>query len=190
MIPLSPAFLITTASSYTGQGEDPHGTSRGRFVDAVLRQVGAPAAALDAQCSTRWDTAFVHYAGFWSHYDVRRGNSSWPLPPLLDPEALHEHATAVGATAREPQAGDVFLLATPRTGRHIRAGIVVEVERRREHPHYETGYECVTIEGDTNACMELGGGQVLRHRRLLAPTVDTIVRWVELKKRAIVPVAA
>ena len=202
MIPLTPAFLINTASSYAGQGDDAHGTSRGRFVDAVLRMVelvaSTPAqraqqAQLAQQAPKRrayWDTAFVHYAGFWSHYDVRRGNSTWPLPPVADPVALYEYAASADALAAEPEPGDVFIVVTPRKFRPIRSGVVVAVEDRRPHSHYGPAYECITIEGDTNSCMELGGGQVLRHRRVLTPRIDPIIRWVLLKKQAIIPEAA
>src|SRR5688500_7819128 len=105
MVPLSPFLLIATAQAFVGQGADSE-TRRGRLVRSMCDRVGDPKAE-------RWSAAFVHHAGYWSHYGVRGGSSSWPLPATNDPHELEQFAQESDIFAIEPRAGDVFLHWSP-----------------------------------------------------------------------------
>src|SRR5690349_24512355 len=56
---------------------------------------------------------FVHFAGFWSHFEVEDHRSLWPLPPSMGMRELLDFVDERGATASSPLAGDVFLLGSP-----------------------------------------------------------------------------
>ena len=179
MIPLSPVLLVQVAQALAGNGEDHPGRSRGRLVHRFLREAGVEGGA--AGGDVPWHTAFVHYAGYWSHFDQRSATSSWPLPISASCHALALFAAQAGVLAEHPVEGDLFLLWGPAEKAFIRAGIVVELDGTGENLNGEPWTKCVTIEGDTNPVRAARGGETLRHARLLsAERGDRFVRWTAL----------
>ena len=177
MIPLTPALVIATANAFVGLG------TKLALEECFLREVWAGAKAASV---LRWDTAFVHHVGYWSHYHHKAKQSSWPLPPTATPPELAQIAAARDALVDDPMPGDLFLLWSPAREEFLRTGIVVEVGKKRRKDLDGSRYrECVTIEGDTDPTMARGGGAVLRHeRRLSSARTDRFVRWTALDARA------
>ena len=85
-IPLTPALLVATVNAFVGLGEDRGrrtGSPQGELVECFLREVrgriraeggngtncanGATGSS-DSTDLVPWDAAFVHHAGYWSHY--------------------------------------------------------------------------------------------------------------------------
>ena len=133
---------------------------------------------------TRWDVALVSYVGYWSHYDQRMCKSSWPLPATADADELVQFAAVSGATRERPLAGDIYCMRSPQTGRYVRCGVVIEVERLDKLPTGEQRFTCSTIEGDCRADESSAGGKVLRTQRLLIPAMgDLFIRWTALDDR-------
>jgi hypothetical protein len=176
MIPLTPAFLIAAAGGYIGVREE-GGNNRGQLVELFLR-------ASDAKPGQPWCAAFVHYVGFWSHYDHVLHRSFWPLPRTASCWVLGEFARRHGILAREPQPGDVFLVFDPGRQRFAHTGIVVSVLASEQRPSGQLWYECRTIEGNTNEEGSREGNAVAqKHRRFYPDAGDRFVRWVELDRR-------
>ena len=179
MIPLSPVLLIATANAFLGLG----GGRLGEELGALFRREVADEAAPHG-APRRWDLAFVHHVGYWSHYDGRGDASSWPLPLTDDVDALAAFATARGIMDTEPQVGDLFLLWSVLRARYCRVGIVLALT---EEESGRDGRRCrvaVTVEGDAAHDGTGGGGLVLRHtRRLSAADGDRFIRWPLLDER-------
>jgi hypothetical protein len=132
---------------------------------------------------------FVHFAGFWSHFDIDDRASSWPLPPSEQMEQLAEFAAQHGVIASSPAIGDVFLLASLDGQRYIRAGIIATVEAVTATLNDGLEFVCNTIEGEFDG--ELGEaveGDVALDaitarfvRRRLSPALgDCFIRWCDL----------
>lgn len=178
MTPLSPLLLIATAGAFVGTGVESE-TSRGRLLDLMFTRVGQPNHG-------PWSPAFVHYAGYWSHYDVRGEYSSWPLPATNAPRDLVAFGEERRICLPEPERGDVFLLWSPSRKEHTRAGIIAEVEDRLMYPRTRRPYwVCRTIEGDTTEHGAMtGNGIHLVYRKLSSGNGDRFLRWTALDARA------
>jgi hypothetical protein len=188
VIPYTPSALIATASAFAGLGELGRCAPSGSPVDCFLRQVHPERSASDPV--VRWDSAFIHHVGFWSHFDQALGSSSWPVPPFADPMALAEFARKQRVLVERALPGDLFLLWGPGRRRFVKAGIVVEVKEVIQHAHFRTTLDCLTIAGDSDFVLGERGGRALRHRQnFSAKRGDRFVRWTDLKRQA-VPVVA
>jgi hypothetical protein len=178
-IPLTPLLLIGAANALVGFGEDHPGRSRGRLVHRFLKEVGVDEGA---GADMAWDAAFVHHAGYWSHFDERMRRSAWPLPLSPSREDLGEFASEEGVLAEHPVRGDLFLLWAPAKREFVRTGIIIEVEGKGFYTNGQEYHECVTIEGDSNATRGPRGGQILRQLRVFsAERGDRFVRWTALE---------
>lgn len=147
--------------------------------ELMLHEVGQPLGPV-------WDTAFVHHAGYWSHYEHDAGRSSWPLPPTNDCNDWARFADAHGALLEAwPQAGDVFLLWSTRRKQFVHVGIVAAYRHATGLMPNGTSYmECETIEGNVDAVGRWPGGGIHRcTRRLVTEKGDRIIRWAELGGR-------
>ena len=176
MTPLTPSFLIATASAFVGV-EAETGTTRGQMVDRFLASVhtlpGEP-----------WDAAFVHYVGYWSHFHHVTRKSTWPLPATPYPWALGAHARHERILEREPVIGDVFLMFGEASREFVRVGIVVEVDNPELRPSGARWYRCTTIEGDTDDDGKRPRFAVLRRVRTFYPDAgDRFIRWAALDAR-------
>ena len=178
MIPLSPAMFVAAAGTWL---DGPHATNNsaqlaGRFLSAV-----------DDPHSARWDAAFVHHAGFWSHFDHCTGQSCWPLPATAACEELAEFAAAENVLSVEaPDPGEVFLLWSPAQKRFVHTGIVLGAERVRAPSDEPPSYECHTIEGNITSTGRVDGNRLVRVQRVLSPALgDRTIRWAEIEERAV-----
>lgn len=137
--------------------------------------------------------AFVHFAGFWSHFAPDIGCSSWPLPECQRIEDMVEFAEDQGGIVARPLAGDVFLLASSRGDRHVLAGVISVVEQVTSTLNGGLTFVCTTIEGELGAA---DGGDAASCvptarvvRRRLSPAFgDCFIRWCDLDARTSRPV--
>jgi hypothetical protein len=192
-IPLTPALLVATANAFVGLGEDRSGRAgspQGELVECFLREVrgrirGDGACGVDGPSELiPWDAAFVHHAGYWSHFDQDAGRSSWPLPATASVAELAQYAGISGALRAAPLFGDLFLLWSPAREAYVRTGIVVHVERFVRTGRDEKIFECITIEGNSDLANGRTGTLVLRHHRSFVPAMgDQFVRWTSLDGR-------
>ena len=180
MKPLTPSWLIATAQSYLGIGDDEMMPIREPLAQAFLRQVGAP----EGLASPAWHAAFIWHVGFWSHcedFDVR---SSWPFPPTSSLEQMERFAESRGVLHEEPRAGDIFLLASGTRGTFSRGGIVIQVLNPDSRDDGRRFDECLTIEGDPTGKLASQGAIAIRRLRLLSSNMgDRFIRWSELDRR-------
>lgn len=202
MIPLTPLALVAAANALVSLGEE--GGERpaeglGKLVRLFLREVRnrrkrhtqRNARSNRGRCRTQggavwppWDAAFVHHTGYYSHYDPRSKISSWPLPATGSVEELAQYAGITGALRSAPLGGDVFLLWKPEDRRFVRTGIVTHVEHSANFSRAEKFYQCVTIEGDSDASSASPGNKILRRQRKFAPEMgDRFIRWTALDGR-------
>src|SRR5579862_9362987 len=72
-IPPTPALLIGAANALLCV----HSPGAG-LASIVVRMLEGVRARSEAE----WSAAFVHHAGYWSHYDNVTEASSWPLPAV------------------------------------------------------------------------------------------------------------
>ena len=194
-IPLAPALLVATANAFVGLGEAREGTSespQGELVECFLREVRARAGPLDGQegqaiapgAMIPWDAAFVHHAGYWSHYDQDTVRSSWPLPATASVEELAQYAGVCGALRPAPLFGDLFLLWSPAREAFVRTGVVIHVERWVVSARGEKVWECITIEGNSSFVGANDGALVLRQHRRFTPAIgDQFIRWTAFDER-------
>lgn len=168
--PLSPAFLMTAALA---------------LVDDAPPSEGPPRALASALASRYrdsadgWSAAFVHHAGYWSHFDYRMEASVWPLPATSSCTVLADFAAEHFALrADEPTPGDVYLLWSPAKKRFMRTGVILGCTRHQVFPSGRIGYECLTIDADTTLEGALRGPHTAIVRRWLSPEAgDRWVRW-------------
>jgi hypothetical protein len=166
---LSPAFLIIFAQALVD--------------DAVAIDARDDSDAMAAPGANPtdggWSAALVHHAGYWSHYDYRMGTSVWPLPATSSCTELAAFATEQLVLAADaPERGDIYLLWSPAKKLFVRAGIVVGCTQRLSYPSGGTGYECLTIDGDTTSHGLLRGPHTAVVRRVLSPdSGDRLIRW-------------
>jgi hypothetical protein len=175
-LPLTPALLFASASTLLGTQDTPVGsvTLPVHFANSV----GEP----DIR---RWDTAFVHYAGYWSHYDHRSGTSAWPFPPTGDCNELAAAADLHDVLSSDPpQPAELFLLWSPAKQAFVRTGIIMHVEpgTLEDLSGARDGrqYVCHTIEGNIGETGCPGGHRLARVWRTLRPGCgDRTIRWMD-----------
>lgn len=179
MIRLSPSLLIAAAGALLDGARKVGHTAR--LAEQFLAGVGN-------QRSMAWNAAFIHHAGYWSHYDHQTGRSRWPLPPTADCELLAKFAQEKGVLSAEaPEAGEVFLLWSPVKKRFVHVGIVLWALPVDADLCEVPSFECRTIEGNVTQAGCVGGDRLARVRRLLsAARGDRVVRWAALQQRVAV----
>ena len=170
-VELSPILLVAAANTMLG-------FARNHEPDAelMLHEVGQPLGAA-------WDTAFVHHAGYWSHYEHDDGRSAWPLPPTNDCNDWARFAEAQGVLSMgAPRAGDVFLLWSKEHKRFVHTGIVAAYRNFTGIlPNGHAYMECETIEGNIDPVGRWPRNGIFRYtRRLVAEKGDRTIRWAEL----------
>ena len=173
MLPLKPELLVSTATalaSWEYQRNAPN-----------TEQDRALADAKRGEASLR----FVHFVGFWSHFDHHTGFSSWPVTRSQRLTGLADFVEQHHRLESSPAAGDVFLLASFRGHRHVRAGIVAAVETVRTMLNGSLDFICTTIEGelgaarDGAAALHVPAARLVR-RRLSLAFGDSFIRWCDL----------
>jgi hypothetical protein len=170
-VELSPILLLAAANTMLGFAR-----TREPDTELMLHEVGQPQ-------GPKWDTAFVHHAGYWSHYEHHTSRSAWPLPPTNDCNDWARFAEAHGALLTAwPQAGDVFLLWSTRHKRFVHVGIVATYDHATGiMPNGSSYMECETIEGNVDSAGKWPHGGIHRcTRRLVTEKGDRIIRWTEL----------
>lgn len=176
MIPLTPGFLVAAATSFDGLREE-GGNNCGLMIERFLKAVSQPK-------GQPWCAAFVHHVGYWSHYDPRRGESSWPLPATASCYMLGDFARREKVLEKVPVDGDVFLLFRPTLGRFAHAGIVARVIDAGHTPGGSPWFDCHTIEGNSNEEGSREATSVVRILRRFYPDVgDRFIRWAALDRR-------
>lgn len=180
-VELSPMLLLAAASTMLGLA-----TKHTPDAELMLHEVGQPLGSV-------WDTAFVHHAGYWSHYEHDAGRSSWPLPPTNDCNDWARLAEVHGALiVAWPRAGDLFLLWSTRRKRFVHVGIVAAYRHVTGlMPNGASYMECETIEGNVDSAGHWHRSGIHRcTRRIVAEKGDRIIRWSDLDHRpnaAVVP---
>src|SRR5690242_19020368 len=141
----------------------------------------AEAAAIAGEHSTADDAGlrFVHHTGYWSHFDHRHGTSVWPLPTTSSLAELAAFADKLLVLADDaPEPGDIYQLWSPAKKTFVRTGIVLGCNRPLGYPSGRTGYECLTIDGNTTARGSVTGASTAIVRRTLSPDAgDRLIRW-------------
>ncbi|HEX4681649.1 MAG TPA: hypothetical protein VH277_03005 [Gemmatimonadaceae bacterium] len=173
-VELSPILLLAAASTMLGLST----TCGSSAPDAelMLHEVGQP-------LGPRWDTAFIHHAGYWSHYEHDACRSAWPLPPTNDCNDWARFADLHGAlSSGPPRSGDVFLLWSNRHKRFVHVGIVASYRHATGIlPNGKSYMECETIEGNVDPAGRWHRGGIHRcTRRIVAEKGDRLIRWTEL----------
>jgi hypothetical protein len=206
--PFSPATFVTAALALVddagimdADSEDmfmelatryraPNGTDAGlasEFEDAGggIDLQAAESIAADV-IAEGWSAAFVGHVGYCSHFDLRLGTSVWPLPVTPHCGELEAYAASNFALAAdEPQPGDIYLLWSRRKMLFVRAGIVLGDVRPYSYPSGRSGYECLTIDGDTTPDALLHGPYTAIVQRVLSPDAgDRLIRWPLLERTA------
>lgn len=171
MRPLSPVILMAFALALVDDAADAIGLGDQDPLAAATPDVGTSA-------------AFVHHAGYWSHFDHRSGTSVWPLPNTTSCNELAAFAARHLALAADaPEAGDVYLLWSPAKKEFVRTGIVLSRSRRFRYPSGKHHYECLTIDGATTCDGSLRGGLTAVVQRVLSPSKgDRLIRWPLLEQ--------
>jgi len=183
MIPLTPALLVGTASALIGYRNDSrcggNPDCRNMRLDRVVRRLRARTEG----ASVRWDAAFVHHAGYASHFDHRAGRSSWPIPTRcrVHPHALAEFAREANILDPQPEVGDLFVLWSDGRRQFVHTGIVLHVGLPGEFPSGHAFIECVVLSPNVHPDGRIGGPDTLRVTRRICPDRgDWFVRWTEL----------
>lgn len=182
--PLLPALLLSSALAFTddspvdeAETNTPAALVR-RFLLAAHEQTDGASLGPD---DGGWSAAFVHYVGYWSHYDYRLRRSAWPLPPTASSNALAAFANEHGVLSTQwtPEPGDIYLQWSPSRRLFRRAGIVLaRIHSVRAGDEYR--HECHTIDGDTNRAGALRGPHTAIVRRRLSSGRDALIRWALL----------
>lgn len=178
MLPLSPRLLISAAQAFLGLGEDP-GPRPGQVVQLFLHGVRQPD-------TSAWGAAFIHHAGYWSHFDARVGVSSWPLPGYGDCDALGRWCAERGVLlSDEPIHGDICLFTGRKRESFNRAAIFIEtVARGGRYLNNAPYIECLFIEGNTGRRGEPMGPEIVLVRRKFSTAAgDRVIRWMALDPR-------
>jgi hypothetical protein len=176
MLPLKPEFLVATAVALASWEFQ-------RNTDVEHDRASADAKRRDASLR------FVHFAGFWSHYDPESRLSSWPLTRSIGVTDLAGYVEQHHRLESRPATGDVFLLANYDGCPHVRAGIVAAVDEVRTMLNDTPEFVCTTIEGELGA-LDAGSAAVhipaarLVRRRLSGAFGDRFIRWCDLPPQA------
>ena len=184
--PLSPAFftslalgLVDDAASIPAPGAAPPVvTPRYRVPNVVAEAAANPT-------DGGWSAAFVQHVGYWSHFDYRMDMSAWPLPHTASCTELADFAASHSViTDDAPEPGDIYLLWSPAKKVFVRAGIVLAKNARIQYPNRRTGYECLTVDGDTTRHGLLRGPHTALTERVLSPEAgDRFIRWRLLERK-------
>lgn len=165
-VPLCPIRFTSAASALVG-----------------LRTADRPSGTAPALGPTAYE--FVQHVGYWSHYDEHSQTSAWPLPTLINLDALARFARDRCVLRQSPMVGDIALIWSHARQSFVRAAVVVVVGQWIPSDKYGLpAWECTTIEGDSDENLRLGGGAVMRHsRRLALSRGDRFVHWPALDER-------
>ena len=167
MLPLNPELLVSTATALASweYQRNPR--------DAELDRASADAKRGDASLR------FVQFLGFWSHFAHDSRASSWPLPNSNRITELFNFAMEHNGPRLDPVAGDIFLLASFRGCRHVRAGIIAVVETVGTLLKGSADFVCTTIEGELGTDRSVSQVPAVRLvRRRLSPAFgDCFIRW-------------
>jgi hypothetical protein len=176
MLPLTPWLLVSNAITITAL------EPRWKRKDANDGRAAGTARGREASLG------FVHYVGFWSHFSPSSGCSSWSLPLSVPLDELTRFARQNSVLAPRPQPGDVFLLGAADGSRHVRAGIITNVEKVTTLLNDARAFVCMTVEGELvangreAAAPRIAARQV---RRQLSPAYgDCFIRWCDLTAAA------
>lgn len=177
MLPLSPIRLVSAANAFLTLGAEP-GAAQGRMVNTFLSEIGQPP-------NGRWDLAFLHHVGYWSHYDFEAKRSSWPIPVSSAPEDLVLFAKQRRIDPDEPEFGDIALVSGAGKGSYARVGIVIATHGAGKFMDGKTFTSCTVLEANAGAAGRPGGADIMYVRRSLChDRGDRYVRWVDLDARA------
>lgn len=174
-IELSPQMLLVAASTMLGLAR--HGEPD---AELMLREVGQPVGRV-------WDTAFVHHAGYWAHYDHSVGRSAWPLPATNDCNVWARFAERRSVLIEaQPRSGDVFLKWSVKRRQFVHVGIVASyADTTGVLPNGLCYLECDTIEGNVNLAGHYPADGIHRQRRkFVTAKGDRFIRWSELDEPA------
>lgn len=175
LVELSPVCLLAAASTMMGLAQHNQPDA-----ELMLREVGQPAGPV-------WDTAFVHHAGYWSHYEHGESRSAWPLPVTNDANAWARFAEHRGVLLDgAPRAGDVFLQWSRKWKRFVHVGIVAAYRNvTGVLPNGASYMECDTIEGNVDVKGHFPRAGIHRHtRKLVTEKGDRVIRWADLDEPA------
>lgn len=169
--PLSPRLLISGASTLLRFARSHEPDS-----EMLLHGVGQPAGPV-------WATAFVHHAGYWSHFEHRELCSAWPLPATNDCNVWARLAELQRVLIdAAPRAGDLFLQWSRKRKEFAHVGIVVAYhDVTGILPNGASYMECDTIEGNIDNRGHYPREGIHRHtRRIVAERGDRFIRWAEM----------
>lgn len=178
MLQLPMPLLLTSSANVLAAQEYPRIEQEG-----PNERESTDAASADASLG------FVHFVGFWSHFEPDSRRSTWPLPPSKRVHELADFATCHGTLASSPLAGDVFLLGSPAADRQVLAGIVMAVESMRALLDGGSAFVCQTIEGRLgldgmgDAAPTVVNARIVR-RQLSVAYGDRFIRWCDLPRQA------
>jgi len=176
MLPLKPEPVVATAIAVASWEYQ-------RNTDVEHDRASADAKRRDASLR------FVHFVGFWSHYDPESRLSSWPLSRSIGITDLAGYVEQHHRLESRPAKGDVFLLANYDGTRHVRAGIIAAVEEVRTMLNDSPEFVCTTIEGELgaldagSAALQIPVARLVR-RRLSGAYGDRFIRWCDLPPQA------
>lgn len=85
--------------------------------------------------------AFIHHAGYWSHFDAQVGASSWPLDVRWTVADVVAVARRYDLLQLHGGPGDL-LVRYSGDGALVRVGIVVSTGDRVQFPHESPTWEC------------------------------------------------
>ena len=174
MIPKSPGYLVATAGALCRIRAI--GIGQGPLVTELVLGAGRPNIG-------RWDTAFIHHVGYWSHFDDRSGRSSWPLPATTCCGELADFAADRNVLSDEPpRYGELFLLWSPSRQRFVHTGIIVGADPTNHRFNGGPQYQCQTIEANVTPTGRLDGDRMGRGVRLVSPAAgDRTIRWTDIE---------
>lgn len=138
------AKALDLAKGWIGQHEEPKGSNRSPFIDAILHAVGQPP-------GQPWCAAFVYHCFAQAALALGVPN---PLPATASCSVLYAWAREHGKLVSVPQAGDIFLVRGGPHG-HRHTGLVAAVPNNWHAP---------TVEGNSNDDGSAEGWEVVARR--------------------------
>src|SRR5438105_9608564 len=131
MIPLTPALLVASANAFVGRTQ--------------VHTLNASLVGL-LEAGHAWCIAFLHYVGYWSHFETFRHGSSWPCPLVRSCAELGDFAAARGILRKDAHIGDVFLMFSHDRGCFAHTGVVVGAESLCRVGADDRLLTCMTVE--------------------------------------------
>ena len=135
--------------------------------------------------SGSWDARFIQHCGRSSHYNFRKRDTDWPIPPgVQTTPQLAEWGAQQGVLFDAPKEGDISLQYGQHRKEFIHSGIVVSLLHRWvTKDGVPREYECYNVEGDTDQVGRLERGHALRITRRLHPRLgDKFLRWTMVER--------